>query len=234
MRQRIQFLVIFLFSVLLFSACASSTGEKGEYPYGHYEDDKMIGTVKEVQKNENSVVVNISEWEKRDIKGPNITSEGYSYIAMIADETIIKYENGTEASLDDIQKGQKVLVNPPRGNEFEGYPEEIILLDMAYEEKYSGLLSHIDGFNLVVMYVEGEKLPSEMQELVYGNTLDIMKNKEKKIVATWWEYDEDYVVNYKEELDIERFPVMLVFNQEELVFKTYNVDELYDFFKNLK
>jgi hypothetical protein len=232
LRQRIQFFIICLFNVLLISACANSAGENEEYPYGHYEDDKMIGTVWEVKKSENIIVVDISEWEKRDRKGPEITGEGYSYAAKITVETVINHEDGTKASIDDVKKGQKVLVNPPRRNDFEGYPEEIILLKMTYEEKYSRLLSHIDGFNIVVMYKDGEKLPVEMQEQMYSNIMDILENKEA--VAAWIEYDKDYVVNYKEELDIERFPVILVFNKEELVYKTYNVNELYDFFKNLK
>jgi co-chaperonin GroES (HSP10) len=220
--------------VLFISACGKSEVNNGEYPYGHYEDDKMIGTVWEVKKSEDSIVVDISEWEKRDRKGPNMTDEGYSYTAKMTDGTVIKYEDGTNASIDDIKKGQKVLVNPPRGNNFEGHPEEIILLEMTYKEKYSRLLSHIDGLNLVVMYEDGKKLPFEMQEPIYENILDILENKEERAVAAWMEYNEDYVVDYKEELGIETFPVLLVFNKEELVFKTYNVDELYDFFKNLK
>ncbi|MEH7380881.1 hypothetical protein V7138_10410 [Bacillus sp. JJ1533] len=234
MGKGIPFLVIFLFSMLYISACSKNAVDNGEYPYGHYKDDKMIGTVLEVKKSEVSVVVDISEWEKRDRKGPGITSEGYSYTSKITEETVINYEDGTEASIDDIKKGQKVLVNPPRGNEFEGYPKEIILLKMTDGDKYLRLLSHVEGFNIVVMYKIGEKVPDEMQEQMYGKILNIMENKEQEAVATWMEYDEDYVVDYKEELGIETFPVILVFNKEELVYKTYKVDEIYDFFKNLK
>ncbi|MFZ4453743.1 hypothetical protein [Salibacterium aidingense] len=48
---------------------------------------------------------------------------------------------------------------------------------------------------------------------------------------TWRPYQNDYVVDYKEELNVEKFPVILVFNREELVFKTNKVEELYEFFK---
>lgn len=44
---------------------------------------------------------------------------------------------------------------------------------------------------------------------------------------------EDYIVDYKEELDIEQFPDLLVFDDEELKFKGYEVEELYEFFRDL-
>lgn len=234
LRQKNIFFVFFLFTILFISACSISSGDSGEYPYGHYEDDKMIGTVWEVNKNENSIVIDISEWEKRDRKGPGITDEGYKYTAKLSKETNIKNEDGTEASIDDLKKGQKVLVNPPRGNGFEGHTNEIVLLEMSYKEKYSRLLSHIDGFNIVVMYEDGEELPKEMQDSIYGDVLNILEDTEHKVVAAWVQYDDNYVVDYKEALDIKRMPVMLVFNQEELLFKAYNVEDLYDFFNNLK
>ncbi|WP_156317643.1 hypothetical protein [Bacillus sp. CHD6a] len=53
----------------------------------------------------------------------------------------------------------------------------------------------------------------------------------KEVVATWIVYEDEHVVDYKKELGVEHFPVMLVFNQEELVFKAYEVQDLYAFFK---
>lgn len=102
---------------LLVAGCESSSGSPGEYPYGHYEDDQMIGIVWDVY--EAAVVVDISEWEKRDRKGPAMTDEGYSYAATITEDTVIKLENGTEVTFSDIKKGQKVQINPPRGSSFE-------------------------------------------------------------------------------------------------------------------
>lgn len=212
MRQKTAFLVAMLFSVFFIVSCGKDSG-----PFADYEDDKMIGTVLEVTKNEDKIVVDISEWEKRDRKGPNMTDEGYSYTAKITEETVIKHENGTEASIHDMKNGQKVLIIPPRGNNFEGYPQEIILLAMTYKEKYSRFLSHVDGYNIVVMSKKNEELPQEMQEQMYQNVMGILKNKEA--VAAWIEYDENYAVDYKKELGIEAFPVILVFNKEEVVLK---------------
>ncbi|TWT27077.1 hypothetical protein [Planomicrobium sp. CPCC 101110] len=233
MLQKTFHLVILLFIGVIVSACGINTGANGEYPYGHYEDDRMIGTVSEIGEDRTSIIVDISEWEKRDRKGPSMTDEGYSYIANLSEETRITYEDGTEAHIDDVKKGQKVLVNPPRGTGFEGHPDEIILLEMSYEEKYSRFLSHMDGVNIVVMYENGEKLPMEMQDPLYENVSNILEGTGHSAVAAWIEYDKNYVVDYKEELDLDRFPAILVYDQKELLFKAYNVDDLYRFLENM-
>ncbi|WP_157998051.1 hypothetical protein [Ornithinibacillus scapharcae] len=234
MLRRILFIIISLISMSFISACTNSTEVHEEYPYGHYEDDKMIGTVSEVNKSENSIVVDISEWEKRGRKGPDMTDEGYSYTALITDKTLIKHENEKEAFIDDIKKGQKVLVNPPRGNDFEGQPNQIILLEMSYEEKYARLLSQKDGINIVIMYTNGTPLPEEMYEPLYDNVTKILEGTEYSPSASWVLYDENYIVDYKEEMEIKQFPAMLVFNEKELIFKDYSVEGLYEFLRNLR
>lgn len=243
MRQKFSYVVILLFIVFVISACGKGTensgedssGDNGEYPYGHYEDDKMIGTAWAADKTENVIEVDISEWRKRDWKGPDMTSEGYFYLASFSETTAVTYEDGTEASIDDIKNGQKVLVNPPaKGDDFKGHADEIVLLDMTYEEKYGRLLSHIDGFNIVVMYEYGNSPPMELQEPLYEDVVNILEGTEHDVVGAYIEYDPNYVVDYKEELEIEQFPVILVYDQEELLFKAYNVEEVYDFFRNVK
>lgn len=218
---------LILFGMLFLTACGSQAVENEESTYSQFEDEKMIGKVWEVR--EGSVEVDISEWEKRGREGPNGTDEGYSYIAKVEKETTIKHEDGTEVFIKDLKRGQKVLVTPPRGGSFEGTPDEIILLEMTYEEKYARLLSHVDGYNLVVMYEEGSTLPAELQETLYEEILDIT---DEEVVATWRAYDKEYVVDYKEELGIAEFPIMLVFDKEKLVYKTNVVEELYEFFED--
>lgn len=215
--------------LLLLTACGTVTEDK---PYGHYEDDEMIGTVFSIDFDKEQLEVDISEWVKRDVTGLAITDEGYSYFAEITNRTVIKYEDGTVASLEDIQKGQKVLVHPPSEENYVGEAEEIILLDMTYEEKYRRLLSHHeDRLNVVVMYERGEELPFELQEPLYEEVVSIVDDLDQNPVGAWVEYDENYVVDYKEELDIEQFPAILVFSHKELLFKTYDAEEVHEFFK---
>ncbi|SDI43616.1 hypothetical protein SAMN05192534_1525 [Alteribacillus persepolensis] len=222
MGRNVVSLTILIMSTLLITAC-QDTKDTNEEPQGQYEDDKMIGLVREVDTENSVISVDISRWEKRD-RGNVTTDEGYAISAELTDETTLQYEDTTEASLHDIKEGQKVLINPPKGDGFKGVAGEFILLDMTYEEKYRGLLSHIeDTLNIVVMYEEGETPPPQMDE-------QLMEKIEQETVMTWRPYQKDYVVDYKEELNIEKFPVILVFNSEELVFKTTKVEKLYEFF----
>lgn len=214
-----------LLQASILTACLENDEETGEYPYGHYEDDKMIGFVREVNMDEKFIVVNISEWEKRYERGPAMTSGGYSYKALITNKTIINHQNGTERTIDDMKIGQKLLINPPRGSEFEGKPAEITLLEMTYEEKYSELLSHVEDLNIVVLHEEGHPVSNDIW--------NISRNIKQNSVGREISYSKDYVVDYKAEFDIEQFPAILIFNQEKLVFKSYRVDEVYDFFNNL-
>lgn len=159
--------------------------------YGHYEDDKMIGTVFSVDLDKKQIEVDISEWVKRDVTGSAITDEGYSYFAEITDRTIIKYEGGTEVDLGDIKKGQKVLLHPPSEENFAGEAEELILRDMTFEEEYWRLLLHRENsLNVVVMFEPGEEVPYELQEILYEKVVSIVDDLDKSPVGAWIEYDE--------------------------------------------
>ena len=245
MRLKLFYLIILLLLVLLMSACGQgveetiyddsgevAAGDAGESRYGNYEDDKMIGTSGPPDKEKKILGVNISEWEKRN-DGPVTTDEGIGYDAHYDEETIVRNEDGTEASLDDIKVGQKVQVNPPRGDSFEGYAEEIIVLDMTFEEKYDQLLAHSDGIRIVVMYEYGERTPDEMQEPLFEEANNILEETGMQVNASWHEYDKDFLVDFKEELKIEQFPVILVFDREDLLAKAYEVEEIYEFLRGM-
>lgn len=98
-------------------------------PYGHYKDDKMIGTVQRVEPDNNLLEVDISEWDKRDLSG-GIPDYGVYITVEITDDLIIKNEDGTLSEIHQLKIGQKVLVNPPMSDEGDDYEaKEIILLE---------------------------------------------------------------------------------------------------------
>lgn len=219
-----------MLAIFLITACGTPSGNK---PYGDHKDHKMIGTVISVDLDINTIEVNISEWEKRDISGPLITFEAYFYTAEITNETVIRYEDGTPANLKDIKRGQKVLVNPPRGDDYRGEVEQFILMEMSFKEKYSRFLPYQeDMLHVVVIDESDEVLPFDIEDPIYENILKIVKNRLQTPGVTRIAYDETYAVDYKQELDIDQFPVFLIFSYEELVYKTYDVEEIYEFFRD--
>lgn len=232
MRLKLPHLIISLLLLVVLSACGQGAGNGDGNSSGQYEDEKMIGEVWTVHENKSVIELDISEWVKRDSNSE--TEEGYAYYASFSAETAVTYEDGTEASIDDIKNGQKLLVHPPaKGNDFEGHADEIVLLEQTYEEKYEKMLAHRGGYNIVIIY-DDANAPGQMQDALFENAGTILADTEQRLGAALIEYDPDYVVDYKEELEIEQFPVILVFGQQELLFKAYDEEKVYDFFWDKK
>ncbi|WP_101843529.1 hypothetical protein [Halobacillus sp. Marseille-P3879] len=218
--------ILFTLSGLLVACSHNHNNEAKETPYAHYEDDEMVGTVSKIDKDNNLLEVDISEWEKRDRSGPDAaTDEGYSYEAVYSEQTEIRKEDGVSVNINDLNLGQKILVNPPRDDkEFNGETEEIVLLEMSDEEKYSEVLSHRgDKFDVVVIY--NRTIPDELDE-------SLLEDLDSSPVGSWIKYEKNYVVDYKDEFEIENFPVLLVFNDEKMVYKTYDAADLKKFFRD--
>lgn len=210
-------MLLFVFTLLVLAACSHK-------PYGHYKDDQMIGTIGRVEPDNNLLEVDISEWVKRDLRG-GINDYGVYIPVDITNDFIIKNEDGTLSDISQLKIGQKVLVNPPKVDENSAYEaKEIIVLKMSYQEKYDQLLSNHKGKYLTtVFHQEGETFPAAVEDRLMGLL--------SKSSINFGAYSEDYVVDYQQELNIEQFPVMLVFDDKGLVLKTYDVDELAAFFE---
>ncbi|WP_168123186.1 hypothetical protein [Paenibacillus sp. HB172176] len=195
---------------------------------GQYSDDKMVGTINGLHLEENTVEVDISNWYKRDMHGA-VDDYGVSIIIDYLDKVVIKNEAGTLLDRNQLKEGQKVRVDPPQGKKEKNYKAELItLLEMSDKEKYGQLLSrHKNLYNSAIFTgekgEEGENLTQESEQRIMDSILS-------QSTASFGKYDPDYVVDYKKEFNIEQFPVMLVFDQKGLVFKTYDADELIAFF----
>lgn len=244
MKLKLFSLFILLLLTLLLAACGQGVEEtvyddpdkvaEGESRSIKYEDDKMVGETGPPDKENKILHVGITYWEHRHSKGDTMTDIGIGYAASYTDETVVRHEDGKAASLDEIKFGQTVQINPPRGDSFEGHADEIILLDMAYEEKYRRLLSHNDGLKIVIMYEYGQRMPEEMQEPLFEKANDILEDIGQEANASWHEYNKDFVVDFKEELEIEKFPAIFVFDRKDMLFKAYNVEDVYEFLRNME
>lgn len=186
----------------------------------------MVGIVREVLPNENKLRVDISKWEKRDTN--NTEDIGYEYMTTITNDTNIHHEDGTKTTLEQIKLGQEVVVHPPRGNDFEGTANEVILKNMSYNETFHRLFSRYeDRLNISVIYNPEQRLSEKWRNSIISQFED--QNISPSPTIGWIPYEENHVAAYKKEFNIENFPVALVFNTEELVFQTDQVNELIDF-----
>ncbi|HIW33012.1 MAG TPA: DKNYY domain-containing protein [Candidatus Paenibacillus intestinavium] len=217
----------FITESVIYSEDAKAKTEHLTYlGYKLVEDNQMFGNIARVEPENNLVEVDISEWDKKDIKS-NIDDYGVSILVEITNDLIIKQESGSLSNINSLKIGQKVLLNPPRRiDESITYEvKEIIMLEMSDNEKYKRLLSNQQGRYLTTVFIkEGDLLPPTMKETLLG--------LQSQSPMNFRVYQEDYVVDYKQELNIENFPVILVFDTNGLVLKTYDTDEMVAFFND--
>lgn len=211
----------YFMSLIICNFCVVLAGCGTEY--GHYQDNKMIGTVQHVDLDQNVIEVDISEWSKRDIRG-GIDDYGVVLSIEKTDQLVMLNEDGTLSDIDQLKLGQKVFINPPKTKNNSNYEaKEVILMEMTFKEKYKSLLSNSKKrYRTTVWETEQYPLQSETREKLMGLL--------SKSPISFGTYPGDYVVDFKKELEIERFPVMLVFDHKGLVYKTYDAAELAQFF----
>lgn len=208
------FLLICLISLPALASCGSGS---------EFSDDEMIGKVLSVDAERRLLEVDISEWYKRG-EGRSRNDLGIVIPIEATEQLVIRTEDGSSIALDRVKIGQKVLVNPPKDKKEGDYAaREVVLLEMTYEEKYGKLLSqHANKYKTTVFTEEGAPLPSETRERL----MDVVP----KSPISFGTYPDNFVTDYITELGIEKFPVMLVFDHQELVLKTYDPEELLQFF----
>lgn len=215
--------IVLLFSVaLLISSCSSK-------PYGHYRDNQMIGFIDGLDEQEQTVRFNISEWTKRDERGPDIEDWGAEYEARVLGGTTITNEAGEKLGWVDLKRGQKVQINPPSTKVITDTPDELIILSMPNEELLmrAGLLASRKGqLRTTVVYGKGESQPYP---------LEAFKDEEAEMLLnggySWLEHDPAYVMDVQKAFRIEAFPVFLVFDTETLVLKSERLEDVLAFKK---
>ena len=101
----------------------------------------------------------------------------------------------------------------------------LVEVDISEWDK-SDVKGNVNDYGVSIFVKEGDSLPSTTEDTLMGLL--------SKSPINLGVYQEDFVDDYMQELNIENFPVMLVFDAEGLVNKTYDVDELVAFFYDQK
>lgn len=212
-------LLVLLTITLLLAGCSNK-------PYGHYRDDQMIGFISSLNEQEKMIQFDVSEWTKRDEKGPGINDWGAIYDAKLLPSTLIRNDAGDKLDWKDLKLGQKVQINPPKTKRVTDTPDELIILTMSDKELYerAGLLASKNGsFRTTVLYENGQNEPFEVEEI--DKKANIILNGGYRSLV----YNPNYVLDMKKEFSIESFPVILVFDTKKLAMKSDQLEDIVAF-----
>lgn len=196
---------------------------------GGYKDDVLIGHFSRVDAEQGIVIVDISEWAHRNDKGPDQEDWGAEYHGKLTSSTVIRNEAGESVDLSTLKDGQIVRIYPPDSSEDK--LDELVVLDMTEQEKYKrmGLLAPgKNRLNTVVVsgQTAGERYDdSKMEE-------EIPSALQGGLALMGYVPDHNELIDVKEKFALEAFPAFLVFDNEKLLYKTYDTAELEKFLQS--
>ncbi|ANY74098.1 hypothetical protein BBD41_16745 [Paenibacillus ihbetae] len=207
--------------------------QEPEEPF-HFKflDDVITGTVRSLDANQRRIELDISAWVNRDKKGA-IEDIGHVIRVNIDEETVLRDEQERKLKLSFIKTGDKLNVVPAGGSyryDRDGgqqplRADRIIRLEQTRKEKLRRLIAQgPGGIHTVLMDQAGSDASEQWDELaaqvpgaLYGGYSAI-------------EYREGDTVDYKLELGLDRLLAYLVFDREDLLFRTESVKELQRWF----
>lgn len=226
LQNKIIFLASFLISVLILASCSEKTENNSSKENVVFQDDKMIGFVETVNVEMKYIIMDINDWMYRDIPKDAAVATNYTLKVKIDNNTVLLREDGSKAEFQTLKDGQKILVKPPTEKEGNVIATEIVLLELTYNDKFKHFLSkHPNNYRIVMIYDKDNPLPYEFESMIRKINQDT--------TANFHEYKEDYAVDYKKEFDIKNFPVILIFDTEKLLYKTYDEEEALGFFNRM-
>ncbi|MFY4776963.1 hypothetical protein [Metabacillus sp. RGM 3146] len=206
--------------VLGISGCGTTHKAESNTAAPSMPDDQTIGTV--TSKEQGELTVDYSEWYYRGIDGP-IAGTGHSVKLPLADSVTATNKTGKKVALKDIKIGQKLSLVPAVQDQTKWKASKVTLLPMTKKEIWHDFLAEgTTSFQTSVFFEEGKPIGKyDMENLLDKDNPSPFANGG----ISWVHYEPDYVVDVKKELKISKMPVILIFNQEKEVFRTYKKEE---------
>ncbi|CAM3432105.1 hypothetical protein [Marinicrinis lubricantis] len=213
-------------------ASLSGIKQVNELPVGNnispLNEDTMIGSLLHIDKEQRNLVLDISEWVNRGKS--EAVDIMHSQTIHYDDLTIFQSEEGIMKP-DELKKGQSLAVFPASDASVEIHEgaitaDRILQLTMTREEKLERILASGDDLHTVVLYEEGKLPPYD--------EIDFDKHVPEAFAGgiAWIPYTEGLAVDYKEELNIDKLPVILVSDCSDPVFRTHSIEELKQWFQS--
>ncbi len=189
-------------------------------------DDTMTGLLLHIDIKKRELSIDISKWINR--RKTKVNDVMHSKIISYNENTIFQDEQGLVVQPEDFKIGEKLGVLPTSGtassasssNKVPFIADKIIQLVMSKEEKLDRFLAKGDKFHTVVLYEEGTKPPYD--------EMDFDKYVPESFSGgiSWVPYVEGLAVDYKEELGLEKLPMIMVFDQNGTLFQTDSIEQL--------
>ncbi|KRE21306.1 hypothetical protein [Paenibacillus sp. Soil522] len=186
-------------------------------------EDTMTGYLLHIDTKTRVVSLNISKWVNRG--KTEVNDMMHSKKITYNENTIFQDKHGSVVHPGDFKIGEKLAVLPTTdaessSDETASVADKVIQLTMSKEEKLERFLASSDNFHTVVLYEEGTTPPYD--------EMDFEKHVPESFSGgiSWVPYIEGLAVDYKEELGLEKLPMILVFDRNGLVFQTETLEQL--------
>ncbi|MFJ5624624.1 hypothetical protein ACIQD3_18270 [Peribacillus loiseleuriae] len=186
-------------------------------------EDTMTGHLLNIDTKKREISLDISKWGNRG--KTEVDDVMHSKIITYNENTVFQNEHGSDVHLKDFKKGEKLAVletsdTTSSSNGTVSNANYIIQMTMSKEEKLDRFLAKGDNLHTVVLYEEGTTPPYD--------EMDFEKHAPESFSGgiSWVRYVEGLAVDYKEELGIEKLPLVMVFDRKGMVFKTASIKQL--------
>lgn len=186
-------------------------------------EETMTGYLQHIDTKTRVFSLNISDWVNRG--KTEVNDMMHSKKITYNENTVFQDEYGSVVYIEDFKIGEKlaVLLTPGTTSssiEKASAADKIIQLTMPKEEKLKRFLSSSDNFHTVLLYEEGTTPPYD--------EMDFEKHVPESFSGgiSWVPYLVGMAVDYKEELGLEKLPMILVFDRNGLVFQTETLEQL--------
>ncbi|GGD55278.1 hypothetical protein GCM10010911_11200 [Paenibacillus nasutitermitis] len=184
----------------------------------------MVGFVSSIDLDNRNLTVDISEWEKRHTRGPDINDYGVELQVQLTPSVNIHKENGDSASASDLRVGQKVELKPAHTKSSKEPPKEIIILTIRQEEALERLGLFARGKGSIHVTILGDESSAPLNQKIMDQFLNEAGSGLQGGVSSMM-YQPEYIVDLKKIYGIQRFPTILLFDQEKLLLQTEDVGE---------
>lgn len=189
----------------------------------NYAEPSAIGSLLGIDTGKRELHLDISDWVNAGKQ--EVEDRMHAETVPYDEHTIFEDEHG-RIRPDSLKKGQKIAVYRAAvgkaSTEGEGLfaAQRIQSVAMTREEKLKRLLAHSDKPHTIVLYEEGTIPPYDEKDFEEHVPQSFSGG------ISWVPYTEGMAVDYKEELGLEKLPVILLFDRKDVLFQTDSMEQL--------